>query len=539
MSLQDILTKLRNNGITPKAVAYARYSSDNQNDASIDAQLRAIHDFAQKNSILIVAEYIDKAKSATNADREQFQQMIKDAKKEDFNFVVVHKLDRFARNRKDSTFYQILLGKRKVALLSVIENYDTDTPEGVLLMGMTETMSEVFSLNLSREIKKGQHENALTAKHNGGTPPLGYDVDPTTQKLIINTDEAIIIKIIFDMTQDRYSYNDVANFLNDKGFKTKRGGIFSKNSLHDILRNPKYTGLYFYNRIAKPILGTKVNSHKFNDPKDMTLVPGGVPAIISQEQFDDVQQILDLRKQTRAVKQQEIYLFTGKIFCGACGMAYSGNKSANKKNGSVHITYRCGGRRKIAKSKCENIAVNRDLLEAKVLQYLAEVIFNPKIIPQIVAKYDAAVKKTDEVAANSLKNMKKELAEIKRKSSNIMGSIESGLATNALLKRLNALDIQEQELSEKIAIEEAHSTAPTIDTKKVEALFYKAKELFKRHELDATKRLIDIFIDRITVFNDHIDVHYSLLPFAVEKDAVEFIQTIPINDVRHYKRKDL
>lgn len=376
-------------------------------------------------------------------------------------------------------------------------------------------------MNLSREIKKGQHENALHAKHNGGTPPLGYDVDPENKMLIINADEANIIKIIFDMTQDRYSYNDVANFLNDKGFKTKRGSTFTKNSLHDILRNPKYTGLYFYNRIAKPILGTNVNSHKYNDPKDMTLVPGGVPAIISQEQFDDVQQILDLRKQS-----------------GECGMAYSGNKSANKHNSSTHITYRCGWRRKIAESKCKNISVNRDLLEAKVLQYLAEVIFNPKIIPQIVAKYEVAVKKKDEAATTALRNMKKELAEIKRKSSNIMDSIESGLATKALLRRLNDLDAQEQALTEKIAIEEGRSATPTIDTKKVEALFLKAKELFKRHELDATKRLIDIFIDRITVYNDHIDVRYSLLPFVPEKDTVDIIQTIPINDLRHYKLKD-
>lgn len=535
MSLQKILQKLRDSGITPKAVAYARYSSDNQNDASIDAQLRAIHDYANQNSISIIGEYIDKAKSATNADREQFQRMIRDAKNKDFDFVIVHKIDRFARNRIDSMGYQYELKQRKVILLSVIENYDTDTPEGALLMGVTESMAEFFSLNLSREIKKGQHENALKAKHNGGTPPLGYDVDPETNTLIINADEANVVKIIFDMTQERYPYNDVANFLNGKGYKTKRGSTFSKNSLHDILRNPKYTGLYFYNRIAKPILGTKVNSHKYNDPKDMTLVPGGVPAIISQEQFDDVQQILNLRKQTRAVKQQETYLFTGKIFCGKCGMAYSGNKSTNKHNGSAHITYRCGGRRKIAESKCKNISVNRDLLEAKVLQYLAEVIFDSKIIPQIVAKYEAAVKKKDETATTALRNMKKELAEIKRKSTNIMNSIESGLATNALLRRLNDLDAQEQALTEKIAIEEARSTTPTIDTKKIEALFYKAKELFKKHELDATKRLIDIFIDRITVYNDHIDVRYSLLPFFHEKDTVDIIQTIPINDVRHYK----
>lgn len=144
MSLQDILRNLRNNGITPKAVAYARYSSDNQNDASIDAQLRAIHDYANQNSISIIGEYIDKAKSATTAEREQFQKMINDAKNKKFNFVIVHKLDRFARNSKDGTLYQIELGKRNVALLSVIENYDPDTTEGAFLKNIMEGMAEFF-----------------------------------------------------------------------------------------------------------------------------------------------------------------------------------------------------------------------------------------------------------------------------------------------------------------------------------------------------------------------------------------------------------
>lgn len=152
-------------------VAYARYSSDNQREESITAQLRAIHNWANSNGHIIVHEYIDEALSATTDKRPNFLKMIEDSKNANWTGVVVHKLDRFSRNRYNSAVYKKELKDNGKQLFSVLEKLD-DSPESIIMEALIEGMSEYYSANLSREVKKGMNENALNCKHNGGTPPL-------------------------------------------------------------------------------------------------------------------------------------------------------------------------------------------------------------------------------------------------------------------------------------------------------------------------------------------------------------------------------
>lgn len=204
-----------------RAAAYARFSSDNQRDESIDAQLRAIYKFAQDNGYEIVAEYIDRAKTGTNDRREDFQRMIADSASGDFEAVIVHKLDRFARSRYDSAFYKRTLKTNGVQLVSVLEHFGSE-PESIIMEGLLESMSEYYSANLSREVKKGQMENALACKHTGGQPPLGYRVTPDL-RYEINEDEARTIRLIFDSVINGMSYADISKELNRRGFRTRRG----------------------------------------------------------------------------------------------------------------------------------------------------------------------------------------------------------------------------------------------------------------------------------------------------------------------------
>ena len=180
------------------AVIYGRFSSDNQREESIDAQVRACREYAKSKDLEIVNIYTDSAKTGTNSNREQFQKMIKDSAKREFRYVIIHKLDRFARNRYDSAVCKRELQMNGVQVLSVIENL-TDTAEGKMMEAVLEGMAEYFSANLARETMKGMKENAYKCIHTGGIPPLGYDVDSTTRKLTINEEEANIVKIIFDM----------------------------------------------------------------------------------------------------------------------------------------------------------------------------------------------------------------------------------------------------------------------------------------------------------------------------------------------------
>jgi len=118
-------------------------------------------------------------------------------------------------------------------------------------------MAEYYILNLAREVEKGKMENALKCNHTGGLPPLGYNVDKQTKKLVINPDEAGAVKLIFEIILKGESYMDVVNELNRKGYKTKTGNVFGKNSLFSILKNEKYCGTYIYNKSEKANSATR------------------------------------------------------------------------------------------------------------------------------------------------------------------------------------------------------------------------------------------------------------------------------------------
>jgi len=120
-----------------RAAIYARYSSDNQREESIDAQIRAIKEYCARNSISIVKVYADEARSATTADRPSFLQLIKDSALDIFDAVIVHKLDRFSRARYDSAFYKRQLKRNGVRLISVLEQLD-DSPESIILESVLE-----------------------------------------------------------------------------------------------------------------------------------------------------------------------------------------------------------------------------------------------------------------------------------------------------------------------------------------------------------------------------------------------------------------
>ena len=113
------------------AAAYCRFSSDNQRSESIDAQVRAIKEYCTRNKIKLIKIYTDEALSGTSDKRAQFQQMIEDSKSGKFNLVIVHKLDRFARDRCDSAAHKRILRDNGVAVTSVLENLD-DSPEAVM-----------------------------------------------------------------------------------------------------------------------------------------------------------------------------------------------------------------------------------------------------------------------------------------------------------------------------------------------------------------------------------------------------------------------
>ena len=259
-----------------RVALYARYSSDNQRQESIDAQLRAMKEHCTKNHHEIVRIYQDEALSATTDKRDDFLNMIRDSKQKIFDAVLVHKLDRFARNRYDSAFYKRELKNNGVKVTSVLENLD-DSPEAVILESVLEGMAEYYSKNLAREVRKGLNENALKGLHNGGVPPLGFNVNPD-KTLSINETEAQAVRIIFEMYADDFGYMMICNHLNEKGYLTKKGKPFGKNSIAEILRNEKYLGRYVFNKRLSKTSGYR--KHKTDE--EIVRIDNAFPSIVSQ-----------------------------------------------------------------------------------------------------------------------------------------------------------------------------------------------------------------------------------------------------------------
>lgn len=287
--------------------------------------------------------------------------MISDADR--FDFVPVHKLDRFARNRSDSIGYRMELKRHNTTLISVIENLDEDNPESIILESVLEGMNEYYSRNLAREVRKGLNENALKCQHNGGKPPLGYKVDPQTKLLEIDNEEALAVRIIFQSVLDDKGYFHIIKQLNENGMKTKLGKPFGKNSLHDILRNEKYCGVYIYNR-TQAKTDNKRNNHKSKSNEDIIRIENGVPAIVSKEMFERVQEIMNRRtNKTPTSAAKEIYLLSDKIYCGECGAVYCGNRHRSSRGKTTIVTYRCNNQSNKTSIACKNKEINKNTLK--------------------------------------------------------------------------------------------------------------------------------------------------------------------------------
>lgn len=470
-----------------KVALYARFSSDNQRSESIDAQIRAMQAYCEQHKLVIVETYIDEAKSATTDRRPAFQQMISDSSNHSFNILLVHKLDRFARNRYDSAVYKRELKKNGVNVYSVLENLD-DSPESIMMEAVLEGMSEYYSQNLARETMKGLRENALKCRHTGGKPPLGYYVDSETKRLAINEEEAVAVRLIFDMYSQGYGYSAILNELHMLNLRTRSGKDFQKNSLYSILTNPKYQGLYVYNRASAKDAEGRRNNHLYKDNEEIISIKGGCPQIVSQETYEKVQMRICAHKHTGGrANAKENYLFSGKLFCTECGKAMVGNARHSGRNKLLHVTYRCPTQ----KYACSNKEINRDYIEGYVVDLIEKEILNRRAL----TKLKSEIEQFADISTYSDK-MDKELENVEEALKNVAEAIAEGLISEALINKLNSLEKQKAEIEvRKRAITNSDSVAD-IDVNLLLSDYNKVK---RTPSHPAYKDFIKGFVDRIDV----------------------------------------
>jgi site-specific DNA recombinase len=462
------------------AVIYARFSSHNQTEQSIEGQLRVCYEFAAREGYKIVGEYIDRALTGRSDDRPDFQRMIHDAKKRAFQYVIVYKLDRFARNRYDSAVYKHKLKQCGVKVLSAMENIG-DNPESIILEAVLEASAEYYSVDLSQKIKRGSRESAMKGQFVGGGVPFGYkNVD---RHLVIDEEKAPIIKYVFEQYAAGVPKKDIIKEVNARGWRNKAGKPFGNTAFQTALKCEKYIGIMRWNDIETEC-----------------------PAIIDRETFDKVQERIALNKRTGSKNAAKIeYLLSGKAFCGLCGSAMNG-VSGKGRHGGMFYYYSCRGRRH--HNGCKKAHEKKDFIEWYVVEQTVEYVLTPErmkyIAEAVVAEYDKEFNDT------RIKDLERRIAKLDR---DIEKYVEMMLHTPKSAW---------QTINEKIELAGMQKTDLEIDLSKLNIAngirYTKAdieawlKQFCSGDLFDETfrRRIIDVFVNSVYLYDDRVIVFYNI-----------------------------
>ena len=406
------------------AVIYARYSSDSQTEQSIEGQLRECEEYAKKNNILILGTYIDRAMTGTNDNRPDFQRMIKDSNRKEWDFILVYKLDRFSRNKYETAIHKNTLKNNGVKVLSAMENIP-DTPEGIILESMLEGMNQYYSAELSQKVKRGMRETRLKGLYQGGGLPYGYKV--VDRKIVIDETKAETVRFMFRQYANGGYVREIIDALTSKGILYK-GKPFATNTVYGILKNEKYSGVYMH--------GDEVVDNMY-------------PRLIDKDLFDTVRQKVEKNKfWKRSVKVE--YLLRNKLICGYCGKPISAD-TGTARNGEVKRYYKCIGRKKY-NNGCQKTQVRKEDLEECVVNAVIQEMSKHEIMDAIVAKL-MQLQNADESANSSLTMLLNEKQGVERSLANLVSAIENGIVSNTTNKRLHDLEKQQEELERQILVE--------------------------------------------------------------------------------------
>ena len=476
-------TKLNDNNL---AIAYYRYSSHSQNEASIEQQRELAHEWADAHGLKIVREYEDAAISGTKEDRPGFQLMLSEVAKIRPNTLIAWKTDRLGRDK-----YVLAMAKKTIRdagceIHLLAENIPTDTAEGILIEGLMEALAEYYSRNLSVHIQRGMDFNAEHANFNGHKV-FGFKTEKVDRKrkYVIDPDTAPFVQLMFAKYAEGEPMQSICDEFNEAGLRTSRGNPFGVKTMHRMLKNRAYIGEYRHGEFV---------------------VPGGMPALVDEETFDRAQKRLAENKRKGSQRARGMdedgaprYWLTGKLYCGECGETMQG-VSGTSKTGRTYYYYYCSAQRK---KLCTKKKVKKDWIEDLVTDVLRYIIDDSENLMSLAV--DAAVYYKEHYKETGyLEGLEAKRKEVEKGIANLMKAIEGGALSDTLIERLNQLEAQKASLNDAIQAENV-KVSLCEDEHSIKAYF----EKFLHADFDNPEtrdKILEYFVDKIYLYDEKLVV---------------------------------
>ena len=494
-----------------RAAIYARYSSDNQRDASIEDQVRECRARAGQEEWNVVQVYADRGISGATTLRPGYQHLLEDGRSGSFDVVLAEGLDRLSRDLEDIAGLFKQLSFAGIKLFTLAEGEINE-----LHVGLKGTMNALYLKDLAQKTRRGL-EGRVRAGRSAGGIVYGYDivreVDPSGEPVRggrkINEAAAVIVRRIFTEFANGKSPVAIARQLNIEsipgpGGRPWQGGTIGGHSRRrtGILRNETYVGRLVWNRqhfVKNPASGKRIA--RLNPESQWIMHEIPELRIVDDELWQKVANRLEERaaspmaKKIRASrfweKRRPGYLLTGLIRCGSCGGRFT----------SVGGDYlACSAARKMG--TCDNRrGIPRPLLENFIFETLKQHLMHPDLVKEFIAEFHAEVNRQNKSHQLTLESKKRDLAEVARRHNGLIDAISDGLRTPGLQERLEQLEHRKTELA--CAIDEAPPTAPQLHPNLAELYRRKVAEL-QRADQDPSLRdealtILRSLIDQVVI----------------------------------------
>lgn len=400
--------------IPMRVTFYARVSSEKDEQLnSLDNQITYYTDLIKKNPNWdYVPGYIDEGISGISTQkRENFNQMIEDAKSDMFDFVITKEISRFARNTLDSIQFTRELLQNGVGVFFQNDNINTLDEDSELRLSIMSSIAQDELRKLSSRIKFGHQQAIKNHVVLGNSRIFGYD--KKDKKLVINEEEAKMVRELFELyATDQYSMKQIEDIFWNRGYRNRNGNKIAHSTMANTISNPKYKGYYVGNKVKIVDMFTK--KQHFLPPEEWVMFKDEtgdiVPAIVSEELWEAANVVLERRSKDVKNRQNicnHANLLTGKLFCTHCGKAYYRRDSVDRQ-GNKNSKWVCSGKINNGADSCPSFAI----YEEEIKPVLFDVFNETSPVAEDLVESYIEMYKTIDANGEMLKDIEKLKAQI-------------------------------------------------------------------------------------------------------------------------------